>query len=109
MKTNLAVAWLDVFHNQDISQLERILADDFVHTSPFGEIQGKQTYLDVVRQNAEAFFSKKIEIRDVIEDDAKSAIRYVVGEMEACDCVYIRNDQISKICAYYHFGDKPVM
>lgn len=65
MNRKLVDAWFDAFRERDISKLE--LAEDFVHTSPFGEIRGREVYLDLVRENSEAFFSPRIEILDVLE------------------------------------------
>ena len=107
MNRKFVDAWFDAFRNKDISKLERALAEDFIHTSPFGEIRGRQVYLDLVRENAEAFFSPKIKILDVIGGDDKFAVRYLVNENPACDCIYVRNGQISKIYSYYHVGKKP--
>lgn len=106
MSSNLAEAWFDAFRNKDLSELE--LAEDFVHTSPYGEIKGRKAYLDMVRENSEAFFSPVIEILDVFECGDKFAVRYLVDKNPACDCIYVRNDQISKIYSYYHVGKKPV-
>jgi len=103
----LVDAWFGAFRDKDISKLE--LADGFVHRSPFGEIRGRQDYLDLVRENAEAFFSPKIEILDVIEGGDRLAVRYLVDGNPACDCIYVRNGQISEIYSYYHVGRKPTM
>jgi len=105
MSRNLVDAWFEAFREKDISKLE--LAEDFVHTSPFGEIKGRQVYLDLVRENSEAFFSPTIKILDVFENGDKFAVRYLVNENPACDCIYIQDGQISKIFSYYHVGEKP--
>lgn len=105
MSRNLVDAWFEAFREKDISKLE--LAEDFVHTSPFGEIKGRQVYLDLVRENSEAFFSPTIKILDVFESGDKFAVRYLVDENPACDCIYIQDGQISKIFSYYHVGEKP--
>jgi hypothetical protein len=42
----LVDSWFDAFRERDISKLE--LAEDFVHTSPYGEIKGRDAYLDLV-------------------------------------------------------------
>jgi hypothetical protein len=97
--------WFAAFRDKDISKLQ--LAEDFVHTSPYGEIRGRQVYLDLVRENSEAFFAPQIKILDVIEGGDRFAVRYLVNENPACDCVYIRNGQISEIYSYYHVGEKP--
>lgn len=105
MSRKLAETWFEAFRNKDISTLP--LAEDFVHTSPFGAIKGRQTYLDLVNENPKAFFSATIKLIDFIESSDKVAVRYLVDDMPACDCIYVRNDQISEIFSYYHYGDLP--
>ena len=105
MSRKLVDSWFDAFRKRDITLLQ--LAEDFVHTSPFGEIKGRQVYLDLVRENEEAFFSPTLEILDVIGDGEKFAVRYLVNKNPACDCIYVQDGQISKIYSYYHVGKKP--
>ena len=107
MNRNLVDAWFDAFRERDISKLE--LAEDFVHTSPFGEIRGRKAYIDLIEENSEAFFSPTLEILDVLECGVKFAVRYLVNGNPACDCFYVRSGQISKIHSYYHVGEKPVL
>ncbi len=107
MSRKVVEAWFDAFRNEDLSMLE--LAEDFVHRSPFGEIRGRKTYLDLVKENSAAFFSPTIELLAVFECGDKFAVRYLVDENPACDCLYVRNGQISKIYSYYHVGEKPVL
>ena len=107
MSRELVDAWFDAFRTKDLSKLE--LADDFVHSSPFGEIKGKKRYLDMVRENTDLFFSKTIEIIDVFDCGDKFAVRYSVDETPACEFIYVRNGQIAKIHAYYHFGEEPML
>lgn len=107
MSRKVVDAWFDAFRAKDISKLE--LAEDFVHTSPFGEIKGRQAYLDLVGENAEAFFSPTLEILDVFECGDRYAVRYLVDGNPACDCFYVRDGQIAKIYSYYHVGEKPVL
>lgn len=105
LSTELVDSWFDAFRERDLSKL--VLAEDFVHTSPFGEIKGREAYLDLVRGNPEAFFSPTIEIIDVLDGGDKYAVRYLVNGNPACDCIYVEEAQISKIYSYYHFGEKP--
>jgi ketosteroid isomerase-like protein len=101
----LVDSWFDAFRERDLSKLH--LAQDFVHTSPFGEIQGRDAYLDLVRDNLEAFFSPTLEIIDVLESGDRFAVRYLVNGNPACDCIYVEDGQISRIYSYYHYGEKP--
>lgn len=105
MSRHLADEWFAAFREKDISKLK--LAEDFVHNSPFGEIKGKDVYLDLIRQNEEAFFSPKLEIQDVIESGDRIAVRYLVDGNPACDCLYVREGEIAEIHSYYHVGEKP--
>ena len=105
MSRKFVDGWFDAFRERDISKLH--LAEDFVHTSPFGEIRGRQAYLDLVAAYPEAFFSPIIEILDVFESEDKFAVRYLVDGNPACDCIYVENELISKIYSYYHYGEKP--
>lgn len=107
MNRKVVDAWLDAFREKDISKLE--LTEDFVHTSPFGVIRGRKAYLDMVSENPEAFFSPVLKTLDVIEGDDKFAVRYLVNKNPACDCIYVRDGQISEIYSYYHVGKKPVL
>ena len=107
MSKELLEAWFDAFRTKDISKLK--LAEDFVHTSPFGEIKGRDTYLNMVRENADTFFSKTITIQEIFDCGDRFAVRYLVDDFPACECIYVDNGEISKIVAYYHFGEKPVL
>lgn len=107
MSKAIAEAWFEAFRGKDLTLLDQTLAADFVHSSPFGEIKGKETYLDLVRQNPEAFFSPTLTILDVIDDGPKVAVRYLVNDNPACDCIYVRDGRITKIFSYYHYGKKP--
>jgi hypothetical protein len=75
--------WFATFRENDISKLK--LAEDFVHSSPYGVIDGCQVYLDLVKENSEAFFSPGIELLDVIESSDSFAVRYLVNENSVCN------------------------
>jgi hypothetical protein len=109
MNRTLAEAWFEAFRSKDIAKLARILAEDFSHASPFGEIRSREAYLDLVRANPEAFFSPAIEILDIFDCEDKAAVRYLVNNNPACDCIYSRDGLITEIFSYYHYGEKPVM
>ncbi len=109
MSRQIVDDWFNAFREKDITILERVLADDFSHFSPFGEVKGGQVYLDLVRDNADAFFSPTLDILDVIEGDDSFAVRYLVDGRPACDCIYISEGAITQIHSYYHVGKYPNM
>jgi SnoaL-like domain len=99
---DLARTWLRAWDTGDLSLLR--LAPDFVHTSPFGRIEGREEYLRIVEP-----MSRKsvvaIRVKDVIEGDGKAAIAYELetsaGTVEACDWIFVENGLIREINAYY--------
>lgn len=109
MRVKLAEAWFGAFRDKDIDKLEQILAEEFVHSSPFGEIKSRQAYLDLVRAYSESFFSPVTEILDQFDCGDKVAVRYLVNKNPACDCIYIQDGKITEIFSYYHYGKKPTM
>ena len=109
MSYQMAEAWFEAFREKDIAKLELALAENFIHSSPFGEIKPRRAYLDLVRANPDAFFSPVIEILDMFDCGDKVAVRYLVNKNPACDCIYARDGKITEIFSYYHYGKKPVM
>jgi hypothetical protein len=99
---SLARSWLRAWDTGDPSLLR--LTPDFVHTSPFGRIEGAEEYLRIVEP-----MSRKsvlgITVRDVIEGEGRAAITYGLetpaGTVEACDWVFVENGRIREVNAYY--------
>lgn len=98
----IARTWLRAWDTGDLSLLG--LAPDFVHTSPFGRIEGREEYLRIVEP-----MSRKsvvgMTVRDVLEAEDRAAIAYeletTAGAVEACDWIYVEDGRIREIHAYY--------
>jgi hypothetical protein len=98
----LARRWLHAWDTGDLSLLR--LAPHFVHTSPFGRIEGAEEYLRIVEP-----MSRKsvvgITVKDVIESEGRAAIAYELetpkGTVEACDWVFVENGLIREVNSYY--------
>jgi len=56
--------------------LDLPITDNFRHTSPFGSIDGKKTYLELVKQNEDKFLGQTFEIQDGIYGPDKACVRY---------------------------------
>ena len=107
MSKQIAESWFDAFRQKDVQHLEHLLAEDFVHYSPFGAVKSRKTYVDLVKANPVAFFSPEIEFLDMIVENNKSVVRYLVNGNPACDCIYTKDGLITEIFSYYHYGEKP--
>ncbi len=98
--------WFDAWEGGDFHTIP--VADDFVHTSPFGTIEGKTTYLALVAANRGAFLGFSFEIHDAIYEDDRACVRYTArkGEyaMEVSEWFYGGPNGITEIVSYYNVG-----
>lgn len=100
----VANTWFDRWKEGNFQQLP--ITDDFSHTSPYGTIDGKTAYLQVVIANKDKFLGHEFDIHDAMYSVNKAAIRYaaIKGDfrLEVCEWHYLRDDLIERIVAYYN-------
>lgn len=98
----MARTWLRAWDTHDLSLLR--LAPDFVHTSPFGRIEGAEEYLRIVEPMSRRSV-RRIRVKDVIEAGDRAAITYELetpaGNVDACDWVYVQDGLIREVNSYY--------
>ncbi|MFQ5527918.1 MAG: nuclear transport factor 2 family protein [Thermoanaerobaculia bacterium] len=98
----LAREWIEVWDRGDPSTLP--LADGFVHVSPFGRIEGREKYLEVVRPMAEANVAS-LHIQDVIGEGDRACITFSMdtpnGPVACCDWVVVADGEIASVDSYY--------
>lgn len=99
--------WFQKWKTGDFSQLP--ISEDFIHTSPFGTINGKQEYLNLVRSNKDKFLGYDFVIHNEIYDSFKACIRYtaIQGDfnLDVSEWHFFKNNLIQKVIAYYHIGE----
>lgn len=99
--------WFAKWESGDFMNLP--IAEDFVHTSPFGDIEGKQAYLDLVANNQDKFLGYRFDILDCLYAQDRACVRYrgVQGDfpLDVSEWYYRKGDLIGRIVAYYHIGD----
>lgn len=104
---NLVNDWFEKWEKGDFLNLP--VSEDFKHTSPFGTINGKQQYLNLVESNKDKFLGYKFEIHDAIYDNHKACVRYTAKQgdftLEVSEWYYVNNNLIEEIIAYYHIGE----
>ncbi|MGW9686471.1 nuclear transport factor 2 family protein [Flagellimonas sp. 2504JD1-5] len=86
------------------------ITDNFKHTSPFGTINGKETYIKLVQENRDKFLGYKFEIHDAIYASSKACVRYSAKQgndfnLDVSEWYYIKDGLIEEIFAYYHIGE----
>jgi ketosteroid isomerase-like protein len=101
---HLARGWIEAWIRMDIDWLREHLADDFVHTSPFGRLEGRDHYLETVEPMARKSVMK-LEIREVVAGGDQAVVWFANttpnGVVETCDWVRIENDRIREIRSFY--------
>ena len=102
--SQLARGWIEAWIRMDMGWLRERLAADFVHTSPFGRLEGRDEYLAVIEPMARKSV-RELVIRDVVAEGDRAAIwfgnRTPAGMVESCDWVRVDGDRIVEIRSFY--------
>jgi len=100
----LAVGWIEAWIAMDMDWLRERLAPEFVHVSPFGRFEDRESYLAAVEPMARKSVVELV-IKDVIASANQAVIRFEnrtpKGVVETCDWLRIENDQIKEITSFY--------
>ena len=100
----LSDAWFDAWNSGNYKAIP--VSDDFRHTSPYGTIEGRRTYLEIVESNKDKFLGNEIQIHDQVVEGNRCVVRYTIKnpayEMEVTEWMYCRGNQIREIISYYN-------
>ena len=105
---NIVKEWFEKWKQGDYMNLP--LAENFKHTSPFGVINGKQKYLDLVKENEDKFLGQTFELHESIYEADRACVRYTAKQGEdfslaVSEWYHIKNNLIEAVIAYYHIGE----
>lgn len=99
--------WFATWERGDFMNLP--ISHSFRHTSPFGTIDGKKAYLDLVQANKDKFLGYRFEQHDALYEGDRACVRYTGKQddfsLEVSEWYYIREGLIDAIVAYYHIGE----
>ena len=80
------------------------LSEDFTHTSPFGRVKGRQTYLDWVKPMA-ARNVTRLRVLRTLSSSNEAAIHFEMhtpkGLIQVCDWIVVEDGQITEIHSFY--------
>lgn len=103
----LVKKWFDKWKKGDFFDLP--ISENFKHTSPFGTINGKKQYLELVAENKDKFLGYNFKIHDEIYENEKACVRYTAIQkdftLDVTEWYYAKNNLIEEIIAYYHIGE----
>jgi len=98
----LARSWIEHWNAGTPDEIP--LADDFVHESPFGRVEGRARYLEWVKPLA-AKNVQDLRGRQVLSNGTEAAIRFEMhsrgGIIEVCDWVTVKDETITAIRSFY--------
>lgn len=99
--------WFRAWDTNDLDALP--ISDDFSHTSPFGTIEPKEAYMNIVNSNKDSFLDNEFNIIDEMQDGDNVCVRYELinkkGVMPVCEWFVIRDETICRVYSYYNIGD----
>lgn len=100
----LAVGWIEAWIRMDMEWLRQKLAPDFVHVSPFGRFDDRESYLAAVEPMARKSVVE-LKVKHVVAEGNQAAVwfenRTPKGVVPTCDWVRVENDQIKEIRSFY--------
>ena len=100
----LAVGWIEAWQRFDMDWLRAKLAPDFVHVSPFGRFDDRESYLAAVEPMARKSVMELV-IVDTVASGDQAVIRFenrtANGAVESCDWVEVEGDTIKRITSFY--------
>ncbi|MEX0316126.1 MAG: nuclear transport factor 2 family protein [Allomuricauda sp.] len=104
----LVQQWFDQWEKGDFLNLP--VSNDFKHTSPFGTINGKEAYINLVQENKDKFLGYVFEIHDAIYESDKACVRYTAKQgqgfsLDVSEWHYTLDGLIKEIIAHYHIGE----
>ena len=98
----LAKLWIDYWNEGRPDDIP--LADAFVHTSPFGRIEGRENYLQTVKPMALRNVTSLTILRTMAQSN-QAVVHFEMltpqGPVQACDWITVEDDQIAEIHSFY--------
>jgi len=100
----LAAGWIEAWIRMDIEWLREHMTADFVHTSPFGRLEGRDHYLETVEPMARKSV-RDLKIKEVIASGSQAAVWFenltAGGAIPSCDWVRVERGKIKEIQSFY--------
>ena len=96
--------WFSKWEEGDFLNLP--ISDHFTHASPYGTINGKKQYIELVEANKDKFLGHRFEIHNAIYNVDVACVRYtaIQGDfkLHVSEWHFTNKGLIDKIVAYYN-------
>jgi len=104
--------WFECWETGNIDALP--ITDNFSHTSPFGTIQPKKRYLEIVSKNKKDFLENKLTVLKQIKEGNEVCVQFEQKntntglEMTVCEWYVLDGNLIKAIRSFYNVGDAEI-
>lgn len=101
--------WFQCWNSGEIDDLP--IADDFIHTSPFGIIESKPRYMEIVNKNRQDFLGNKLSVIKHICQGNQACVQFEQHnsntglQMTVCEWYELEGDVIKSIRSFYNVGN----
>jgi hypothetical protein len=100
----LAAGWIDAWTRMDMPWLQKHLAPDFVHVSPFGRLAGRDSYLATVEPMARKSVME-LSIKGLVAEGGQAVVWFENttprGVIPTCDWLRVEGSVIQEIRSFY--------
>ncbi len=100
----LVQVWFKKWEEGNFLQLP--ISENFTHTSPYGIIKGKESYINLVDANKDNFLGYRFDIHDEIYEKNKACVRYtaIQGDfkLDVSEWYFMKNKSLDQIISYYN-------
>lgn len=98
----LARTWIECWNEGTPDLIP--LAESFTHTSPYGRVEGRETYLDWVKPLAGQNVTR-LKILRTLSSSNEAVVHFEMhtpkGLIQVCDWVVVEDGQITEIHSFY--------
>lgn len=104
--------WLSCWETGELEALP--IVDNFCHTSPFGTIESKQRYMDIVAKNKADFLGNTLTVINQIQQQDQVCVQFEQKnantglEMVVCEWYELEGDKIKAIRSFYNVGNAEI-
>lgn len=104
--------WFSCWETGNIDELP--IVDDFKHSSPFGTIETKKRYLEVIEKNRKNFFGNKLTVIEQVKENNNVCVQFEQKnsntglEMLVCEWYVLEGGKIKEIRSFYNVGNAEI-
>lgn len=108
----IVAQWISCWETGKLDDLP--ITDDFKHTSPFGVIESKARYMEIVHKNKKDFLGNTLTVIKQIKENNQICVQFKQRNantglaMTVCEWYELDGDNIKEIRSFYNIGNAEI-